>query len=255
MEENLRCALCTFARAKTSGEARGYPGITVCCADVNFSMFNSSVLTAPVENLSQLDERIKAAASYYSGRGLSWSCWLCREWVQPSVRGKVSEVMSRNGLHLVVDLPGMEAGRLAAASRRLPELVIRRVGDNPTRADFNHIMAATFGIPFSISRDVYESPTTWQGFLTGWVGYLDREPVATAASLVAGGVAGVYAVATMPQHRRKGYAEVVMRHALAQARVASGIEHTVLQSSDQGYRLYEKMGYRTVTRYAVFAYS
>ncbi len=255
MEENLRCALCTFARAKSSGEVRGYPGITVCCSAVNFSMFNSSVLTAPVESASQLDQRIRTAASYYEGRGLPWSFWLCREWVSPGVRGKVSEVMLKNGLHLVVDMPGMEASRLAAPSRPLPELVIRRVGDNPTRADFNHIMAAMFGIPFSISRDVYDSPTTWQGSLTGWIGYLDREPVATAASLVAGGVAGIYAVATVPEHRRKGYAEVVMRHALAQARVASGIEHTVLQSSDQGYRLYEKMGYRTVTRYAVFAYS
>ncbi len=255
MEENLRLTLCTFARAKSTGEARAYPGITMCCSDVNFSMFNSSVMTAPVGDVSQLDARIKTAAGYYGARALPWSCWLCEEWVEKSVRGKVTDTFYRNGLHLVVELPGMEAGRIAPPSRALPELVYRRVGDHRARADFNHIMASTFGIPFSISREVYESPTTWQGSLTGWVGYLDGEPVATTATVIAGGVAGVYAVGTLPQHRRRGYAEAVMRHALAQARLASGIEHSVLEASEQGYRLYERMGYRTVARYAVFAYS
>lgn len=255
MEENLRATLGTFARAKLSGDVRAYPGITVCCADVNFSMFNSSVITAPVEDAEQLDARIKAAAEYYGARGLPWSCWLCQEWVDMSVRSKVVDTFYQNGLHLVVELPGMEAPRLAPPARPLPALVYRRVGDHRTRVDFNHIMAATFGIPFSISREIYESPSTWEGGLTGWVGYLDGEPVATTATTIAGRVAGVYAVGTLPQHRRRGYAEAVMRHALAHARLALGIEHTVLQASEQGYRLYERMGYRTTARYAVFAFS
>ncbi len=255
MEENLRGALGTFARAKPGGEVRVFPGITVCCADVKFSMFNSSILTTPVREASEFEGRIKAAATYYGARGLPWSCWLCQDWVERGTRAIVSEIFSSNGLHLVVELPGMEAPRLAPPSRSLPELVYRRVGDAPTRTDFHHIMAATFGIPASISREVYESPATWQGGMAGWVGYLEREAVATAATLTAAGVVGVYAVGTLPHHRRKGYAEAVMRHALAQARFASGIERTVLQSSEQGFRLYEKMGYRTVTRYAVFAYS
>jgi ribosomal protein S18 acetylase RimI-like enzyme len=255
MEENLGAALGTFTRAKPSGEIRAFPGITVCCADVNFSMFNSSILTAPVREAPELDARIRTAAAYYEARGLPWSCWLCQGWIEERARGMVVEVFRRNGLHLVVELPGMEAPRLAPPSRSLPELVYRRVGDAPTRTDFHHIMAATFGIPASISREVYESPATWQGGMAGWVGYLEREAVATAATLTAAGVVGVYAVGTLPHHRRKGYAEAVMRHALAQARFASGIQRTVLQSSEQGFRLYEKMGYRTVTRYAVFAYS
>lgn len=255
MEQNLRMALGSFARAKSTGELRAFPGITVCCADVDFAMFNSSVITERVENSRELEARIETAAAYYAKRKLPWSCWLCRDWVDQASRGRVIDTFYRNGLHLVVELPGMEAPRLAPPLRPLPELVYRRVEDEPTRADFNHIMAATFGIPFSISKQIYQSPATWQGEMKGWVGYLGREPVSSAATLVAGGVAGVYAVGTIPRHRRKGYAEAVMRHALAQARLESGIERTVLEASDQGYRLYEKMGYRTVTRYAVFAYS
>lgn len=79
--------------------------------------------------------------------------------------------------------------------------------------------------------------------------------MATAAMLIAGGVIGVYAVGTLPQHQRKGCGEAVMRHALEQAHAESGLERSVLQASAAGFHLYQRMGYRTVTRYAVFAYS
>ncbi|MGE5567428.1 MAG: GNAT family N-acetyltransferase [Rhodospirillales bacterium] len=255
MEENLRVTLGAFARAKPTGEVRDYPGITVCCSDVNFAMFNASVMTAPVKNVAQLEERIRTTAAYYGERGLPWSCWLCQEWVDKRVRGEVASAFYRHGLHLVVELPGMEARQLAPPRRSLPELVFRRVESSRDRADFTHIMAATFGIPFSVSREVYESAGTWQTGLTGWLGYLEGEPVTSAATVTAGGVTGVYAVGTLPRRRRSGCAEAVMRHALAQARLASGIERSVLEASEQGYRLYEKMGYRTVAWYAVFAYS
>ncbi|HOL73555.1 MAG TPA: GNAT family N-acetyltransferase [Bryobacteraceae bacterium] len=254
MEENLRVTLGAFARAKPTGEVRNFPGITVCCSDVNFAMFNASVITAPVMNVAQLEERIATAAGYYRERGLPWSCWLCQEWIDKRVRSRVAGAFYRHGLHLVVELPGMEANRLAPPRRPLPQLVFRKVESSRDRADFTHLMAAAFGIPHSISREVYESAETWQSGLTGWLGYLEGEAVTSAATVIAGGVTGVYAVGTLPRFRRSGCAEAVMRHALAQAQQVSGIERSVLEASEQGYRLYEKMGYRTVARYAVFAY-
>jgi hypothetical protein len=44
-----------------------------------------------------------------------------------------------------------------------------------------------------------------------------------------------------------------MRFALADARREHGIERSVLQSTPAGYRLYERMGYRTVTSVSVYA--
>jgi ribosomal protein S18 acetylase RimI-like enzyme len=63
---------------------------------------------------------------------------------------------------------------------------------------------------------------------------------------------GVYNVATMPGHRRAGYGEAVMRHALEQSRLEHGLSQTILQSTPQGLELYKQMGYRTVTSVAVF---
>lgn len=255
MEENLRAMLAVFARAKASAETRGYPGVAVTYSGVQFSMFNSAILTAPVRSGRELDQRIKAAATHFAARRSPWSLWLCESWLDKPVRSQAGEISSRNGLHLVVELPGMEAERIAPPERELPRLEYRRVVDDPTRSDFNHIMSVAFGIPFAISREVYEAEKTWRGDFEGHVAYAGGAPVATAATLAAGGVVGVYAVGTLPSQQRKGYGEAVMRHTLEQVRQASGFEHTVLQSSEAGFRLYQKMGYRTIARYAVFAYS
>jgi len=77
--------------------------------------------------------------------------------------------------------------------------------------------------------------------------------VSTAAIVVGGGVLGVYNVATVPGHQHKGYAEAVMRHALEDAARRHGIERTILQSTPAGHRLYERMGYRTVTTVSVYS--
>jgi ribosomal protein S18 acetylase RimI-like enzyme len=71
---------------------------------------------------------------------------------------------------------------------------------------------------------------------------------------VAGGDAlGVYNVATLPGHQRRGYGEAVMRFALNEANRDLGMERSILQSTPAGLRLYRRMGYRTVTRISVYA--
>ena len=84
------------------------------------------------------------------------------------------------------------------------------------------------------------------------MGYAGGLPVTSAAVLAAGAAVGLYAVGTVPAEVRKGYAEAVVRHALERTIESSGIELSVLESSDAGFPLYRAMGYRTVTRYAVF---
>src|SRR5260370_807580 len=91
------------------------------------------------------------------------------------------------------------------------------------------------------------------GDCVGYVGSLDGEPVATAAPVTAAGVVGVYNVATLPQHRRRGLGEAVMRYALERAREESGCERTILQATEHGLPLYLSMGYRTVTSVEVYA--
>jgi len=71
--------------------------------------------------------------------------------------------------------------------------------------------------------------------------------------VVGGGAIGVYNVATIPSAQRCGFGEAVMRYALADAAREHGAERLVLQSTPAGLRLYERMGFRTVTKVAVYS--
>jgi ribosomal protein S18 acetylase RimI-like enzyme len=57
--------------------------------------------------------------------------------------------------------------------------------------------------------------------------------------------ANVQYVATLPEAQRAGHAEAVLRHALAAA-ARRGQRTSTLTASDEGRRLYEKLGYQVV---------
>jgi GNAT superfamily N-acetyltransferase len=253
LEENLHATLAAFGRAKPAGETCELEGVAVTSAAVQYAMFNSAVLTAPVLSARDLDRRIRTAADYFSALGLGWSLWICQGWIEAKARGVVADVCYRAGLHEVAEMPGMEAEALAPAARALPKLEYRRVRDAATRADFSHVMTAAFGIPPEVAREIYAAEGAWSAGLTGWLGMYGDVAVTSAATLTTESAVGLYAVGTPPAHRRKGYAEAAMRHALEEARAAGGAERSVLESSEAGLMLYRGMGYRAVTRYAVFA--
>ena len=253
MEENLRATLAVFARAHRDGETRDLPDISLASSGLQFSMFNTAVLTAPVATAQDLEEQIGTAAEFFESRRLAWSFWVCQGWIEEKLRSKVGMVFDRHGLHLVIELPGMAAEKIAQPVRPPAPLLIRRVSDVQTRSDFAHIMTVAFGIPVPISRAVYASERTWGNGFTGYVGYADRLPVSSAATMVTGITAGLYAVGTAHGYQRRGFAETLMRHGLDEIRDSLGIEGSLLQSSEAGLSLYKRMGYRTETRYAVFA--
>jgi len=146
----------------------------------------------------------------------------------------------------------MLAEKLAAPVRELPRLDVRTVGDEKTWSAFCKIGALCFNVPLAWFQEVFQDPKIWKSGFTGYVGYLDGEPVSTAATVVAAGAVGIYNVATVPGHQRSGCGEAVMRSALGCARQEHGIERSILQSTAQGFDLYRRMGYSIVTNVAVY---
>jgi ribosomal protein S18 acetylase RimI-like enzyme len=253
MDANLRATLAVFALARRGGETREEYGLSLVSSRVDYAMFNSASLTAPVSTPAELFARLKDAAAFYRDRRLPWSVWLCAGWLMPAALDAAHRMCEAAGLSFVAQLPAMQAERLSGPTSPLPQLDIRRVEDAQTREGFTLLMCRAFGVPHSAARSIYVSESTWRGPLSGYVGYSGGEIVTCAATVVHAGVAGVYAVGTVPERQRRGYAEAVMRHALADTEARFGAYPTILQSSAAGYRLYERMGFRTVTRYLVFA--
>ncbi|MCX6624945.1 MAG: GNAT family N-acetyltransferase [Acidobacteria bacterium] len=252
MERNLREAMRFFCRANESGEARQMPGVLLISSGIDYGVFNSALITEPVPDLPALEQRLLTAQVFFRARGFRWSLWACDDLLDRSVRRKAKSVCERYGLRLLTEPPGMFAERLLPPARPAPAITVRPVNDIETRFAFCRIAASTFELPFAIATEIYTQPGVWESTFHGYLGYAGGTPVSTVATVVDNGIAGVYSVATLPEFRCRGYAETVMRHALNEARREFGVEATVLQSTRSGIRLYQSMGYRTVTRFGVY---
>jgi len=80
---------------------------------------------------------------------------------------------------------------------------------------------------------------------------LDGRPVGTSVAIRTGEVAGVYAVGTLADARRRGIGTAASWAAVG-AGSAWGCDTIVLQASDMGLSLYTSIGFRTVVTYATF---
>jgi len=250
--DNLRESFRVIAASRSAGEVRELRGVSIAAAGVTFQMFNAAFLSAPVSTESELAQRVLLPSVHFNSRGLEWAYWICEGWLEGRARRRSRQVLERLGLRHSVDLPGMVADGLAPPAKAAPDIEIRRVeGDGPRDA-FCAIGSACFHVPLAWFHEVFENDAVWRKFAS-YVGYVDGEPVSTAAVVLGGSALGVYNVATLPGHQRRGYGETVMRHALTDLRRRHGIDRVILQSTPAGLKLYQRMGFRTITRVAVYA--
>lgn len=250
---NLLVALRFFGEARTDAEIHELPGLSLIFCGLNYAAFNAALMAQPIDgDRRELARLIEASSAQFDAKGLRWTYWLCDDFLSTPLRREAPRIFRQHGLRHLTEAPGMYAERLLPAKHPLPEIEVRPVADDPTRADFAEIMSIAFEIPQSVSTAVYGSGRAWLGEFHGYVGYAQGKPVTTAAAVMASGVVGLYSVATLPKYRRRGFAEAIMRQVIEQATRNTGIEHTVLQSTSQGLTLYETMGYRTVTKFDVY---
>lgn len=254
VEENLRYSFRALASDRPSGDVRELGGVSIASAGTSFQMFNAAFLASPVSGPDDLERRIATARVHFHVRDLGWSFWVCADLLPPRLKPRAERIFERNGLRMAVQLPGMSAERLLPPRRVLPEIEVRRVADESTRLAFCDVGCTCFHVPLNWFREIFLCGPLWDSDFVGYVGYVDGEPVATAATVTAAGAIGVYNVATLPAHRRRGHGEAVMRYALEKARQETGCERSVLQATDHGLPLYLSMGYKTVTTVDVYAF-
>jgi GNAT superfamily N-acetyltransferase len=252
VESNLRASFRVLASGRAKGDVREIGGVSIASAGVTFQMFNAAFLAAPVTSDTEMERRLLVAGTHFHQRGLDWAFWSCDGWLDAGMRRRARKLIERRSLRLSADLPGMVAERVLPPARMLRKLVIRRVDDETTCAAFCQVGSVCFNVPIAWFCEVFENREVWKDF-AGYVGYVNGEPVSTAATVISDDVVGVYNVATLPGHQRRGYGEYIMRHALAMAHQEHGLERTVLQSTAQGLPIYQRMGYKTVTRVMVYS--
>jgi ribosomal protein S18 acetylase RimI-like enzyme len=248
---NLRESFRVVAAHRASGELRELEGVSIASAGVAFQMFNAAFLSGRVSTEAQMERRLALASVHFAARGMRWAYWICEDWLEGRTRQRFRQIFRKHNLFQAAQLPGMYAEEIRPSPRELPNLHVRRVDSEPTKGAFCAIGSICFNVPLVWFREVFDSDGIWSDF-AAYVGYIDGEPVSTAATVTGEGVIGVYNVATTPGQQRRGYGEAIMRHAIEQARLKHGVTRTILQSTPAGLELYQRMGYRIVTNVAVF---
>jgi ribosomal protein S18 acetylase RimI-like enzyme len=250
VDANLREAMRCYSQATAAGEVREYPGIVVTSSGLDYSVFNSAMLTSPVENELDLDRRLAMAGVHYAARGVGWSCWVCEDQLTLVLK-RCDVWFAKYGLHLLTTAPGMIADPILPVGRRT-EVECRRVHDARTQFDFADVACVVFLLPFRVSEAIYGQPGYWSSGMRGYVAYWRDKPVAVVSTVLAAGAVGVYSLGTLPQHQRRGIGETLLRYALEDTFAATGVNRTVLQSTQAGLSLYRKMGFRNVTRFRIY---
>jgi ribosomal protein S18 acetylase RimI-like enzyme len=78
-----------------------------------------------------------------------------------------------------------------------------------------------------------------------YVGELDGESVTTGLGATGDGAVGIFNIATPPAFRRRGYGAAVTARVIEDG-ARDGARWAWLQSSDAGYGVYERLGFRTL---------
>jgi len=207
------------------------------------------------------DERIAELVARYREAGTSF-VW----WVSPHDEPHdLGARLSRAGLLLEGTAPAMAADLADAPLDEPPppDLEVVPVTNAATLDEFLEVIAAdwlewTDGEHTEVQRRTLDA---WRAQIPPkladepvplrWIGRVDGHVVATSRISIGAGVAGLYAISTLPAHRGRGYGRAMTIAAL-RAAASIGYRIGVLQASDLGYSVYRRLGFRDLFSYGVF---
>jgi GNAT superfamily N-acetyltransferase len=194
---------------------------------------------------------LAGALSHFRSRGLPFAVW-----VAPGADEGTADALAGLGLRLAEEEPGLALDlrdwRPREGDGPVEVLVAR---DEDRLAAYGRVLAALREPPdeniaafFRQTADAVLVPDCPLSLL---VGYAAGVPVATCELVVVDGVAGLYNVATLGSHQRRGIGTAMVAAALDEA-LRRGCDLAILQASPDGLPVYRRLGFREFGLYRVF---
>lgn len=248
MEENLAAHLAYMVGRYPGSPVRDGKDALLVDSGLHSDTFNKIARArVPGEKAGQL---VRECLEHFRSVGRPFAWWLGPE----SGLGSLDAHLAAAGLAPVEEETGM-ALRLTALPQELSPLsglsFARIKGEGDART-FAAIIAANWEPPDAEILRFYESvlPTLLDqgGPFRGWLALSGGRPVAAVEIFTTPGVAGVYSVSTLLEHRGRGIATRLLHAALAQSR-SEGAELAVLQASPGALGLYKRLGFEETGRF------
>ncbi len=229
-----------------AGRAIEEPGRAAYLTTIPHPLFNGAIVSGVQDGLESFARVVGAALAEAGGSGL----W----WLSPAaVAAGAVERLVAVGLREAGAVPAMtvELGALPPADG-LPGLAIRHARSAADRALWGELAArgTGFGEPAIRALAALEPriPAERLGGQVRLLAEYEGTPVATGALVASGDLAGAYAIATLPEFRRRGIGRAITLHALRLG-ADGGARTGILQSSPMGRSVYERLGFREIFSY------
>ena len=168
------------------------------------------------------------------------------------------------GLVLVTDAAGDEGRSAAAAAGLVPvarmplmamaatalcmqpsPFTVRRVAHAADLSAANRVMAAAFELPPDQVEEAFPAAMLSATDIRVDLVLDGDEPVGALQTTSEGGLTGIWSMATLPNHRRRGIARVGLADALAR-RFSEGCHTAFLIATEAGRPLYDAIGFKVV---------
>ena len=198
----------------------------------------------------QADDRIREVADRYTVAGVPGTWWIDPQ----STPSDLGERLERIGF-VAEAVPAMRVEAADVPELEVPSGVTLSWATDPgALRSAMRLVAAGFGLPGELGdrmADLMVSAARPDTPLRTVVARLDDKPVASAQGVHIGRAVGIYNVATLEEARGRGIGAAVTIAVLREA-MARGAGFGVLESSDLGHHVYERIGFRDVATFQVY---
>jgi GNAT superfamily N-acetyltransferase len=133
----------------------------------------------------------------------------------------------------------------------LPGFEIHRAIDAVGIEDHRRVVTEGFGLPSAVAFGTTCAELLDHPDCVVYIGYADGAPVVSGLGWRTGRTIGVYAIATIPTARRRGYGAAMTARVVTDG-LATGCDLAVLQASELGRPIYERLGFRVGVRYTAY---
>lgn len=250
LEANLQAHVILYA-SLPGAMVYDEPGILGLMTDLDFS--ESCIYRA---NLTpgQASGKIEEVLRRYRSQGCLPMWWIVGPSSQPADLGKYLQAC---GCQYFAHPPGMIASLqdLEQQTAFPSELVIERVVNSIQLMQWTEIVQIADGISASLKVGFYEL-FNHQGFgldapCSLFLGMVHDRPVAASRLFPAGGIAGIYHVATLPEVRGRRFG-TAMTLAAAHAGRELGYQVGGLFATPAGYSMYHRLGFQEICTMDVY---
>jgi GNAT superfamily N-acetyltransferase len=250
--ENWIAYLTGVVRCTSSGRIHREGGTVTILSDIPFDWFNQVLVERPDASPTGLLAGVERGLAHDPG-------FVVR--LRDGMDDRFIPILATAGLvaaDAATITPGMVAFPIrgdaladAIAPSHLPGFGIQRVTDAVGLEDHRTVVTEGFGSPPAVALGTTCAELLHQPECVVHVGYAHGAPVVSGLGWRTGRVVGVYAIATVPAARRRGYGAAMTARIVTDG-LAFGCDTAALQASELGRPIYERLGFTVDVRYVAY---